>query len=277
MSSPLQLSWKRFIRKPSGVAGGAIALVVLLLALLAPILATHDPVAGDLQYGKLPPSSEHYFGTDEMGRDIYSRILHGSRYTLSVGFIAVGIAMALGVPLALLTVAGKRWLDLTITGLIDIFLAFPSLVLALAIIAILGQNLMNAMIAIGIVYTPRFARIVRGAALTEVQRDYVAAARSLSCSMPRILFRHILPNCLPVLTVAATLHLASAILEAAALSFLGLGAQPPSPEWGAMLYEGRHYLMKIPSMTYFPGAAIFITVLAINLLGDALNDAFSGK
>ncbi|MGI6454280.1 MAG: ABC transporter permease [bacterium] len=277
MSSPLKLTWKRFIRKPSGVLGGILCLLIFGVALLAPLLATHDPLAQDLSKSKEPPSSEYFFGTDDMGRDIYSRVIHGSRVTLSVGFMAVGIALLLGIPLALLAVSGGKYLDVMVTGIIDVFLAFPSLVLALTIVAILGQNLQNAMIAIGIVYTPRFARILRSAALTQMQQDYIAAARVINCSKSRLLFRHLLPNCVPVLLVAATLHLASAVLEAAALSFLGLGAQPPSPEWGAMLYEGRRYLMQIPTMTYFPGFAIFTSVMAINLLGDALNDSFAGR
>ncbi len=277
MSSPAIQTWKRFLKKPSGIIGLFICLSIVLLAIFAPMLSSHDPLKANLSQAKKPASAEHIFGTDDMGRDIYSRVLHGSRYTLHVGLMAVGLALLMGIPLALLAVASGRKLDVLISGLIDIFLAFPSLVLALAIVAILGQNLTNAMIAIGIVYTPRFARIIRSAALAEIQRDYVAAARSLSCSTTKILFRHVLPNCFPVLLVTATLHLAYAILEAAALSFLGLGAQPPSPEWGAMLYQSRKYFLQLPSMMYYPGFAIFITVLGINLLGDALNDAFSGR
>lgn len=276
-NTPWVMTWKRFIRKPSGVIGGAICLFLLTLALLAPALATHDPFEQKLENRKQPPSTEHYFGTDDFGRDIYSRILYGARITLRVGVTAVGIALLLGIPLALLAVSGGRLMDLTVTGIIDVFLALPSLVLAMAIVAIFGPNLTNAMIAIGIVYMPRMARVVRSAALTESQQEYIMAARALSCSLPRVLFRHLFPNCIPPLMVAATLHLASAILEAAALSFLGLGAKVPTPEWGAMLKQGRELFLEAPYMIYFPGLAIFLAVLGINLLGDALNDTLGGR
>lgn len=270
-------SFRRFLRKPSGVAGGLICLTLLGIAVCAPWLATHDPYQQALERHLQPPSSEHWFGTDEFGRDIYSRVVYGSRITLQVGFTAVGIALALGIPLALLAVSGGRRIDLMVSGVIDVFLALPSLVLAMAIVAIFGQNLTNAMIAIGIVYMPRMARVVRNAAIGEANQEYVMAARALSCSTPRILFRHILPNCIPPLMVVATLHMASAILEAAALSFLGLGAQPPLSEWGAMLQQGREHYMQASYMIYFPGMAIFISVLGINLLGDALNDTLGGR
>lgn len=277
MSAPSVLFWKRFIRKPSGVTGGLICLFILFIAAAAPYLSQYDPYEQRLSERKKAPSSEHWMGTDDLGRDIFARVCHGSRITLRVGLTAVAIALLLGTPLALLSVWGGRRMDLIVSGIIDVFLAFPSLVLALAIVAILGQNLTNAMIAIGIVYMPRVARVVRSAALAEAGREYIAAARALSCSTPRILIRHLLPNCLPPLLAAGTLYLASAILEAAALSFLGLGAQPPLPEWGAMLYQGRGFLLQAPYMTYFPGFAIFITVLGINLLGDALNDTLGGR
>lgn len=277
MSAPSVLFWKRFIRKPSGVLGGLICLFIAFIALAAPMLTAYDPIQQKLEDSKQAPSTVHIMGTDDLGRDIFSRVAHGARITLSVGFIAVGIALALGTPLALLSVWGGKRMDLFVSGFIDVFLAFPSLVLALAIVTILGQNLTNAMVAIGIVYMPRIARVLRSAALSEIGRDYVAAARSLSCSTPRILLRHVLPNCLPALMVTSTLYLASAILEAAALSFLGLGAEPPHPEWGRMLYDGRDFLMQAPYMTWFPGMAIFITVLGINLLGDAVNDTLGGR
>ncbi len=277
MSAPAVLFWKRFVNKSSGVIGGVICLFVIGVALSAPLLTIYDPIQQKLEDRKQPPSSTHIMGTDDVGRDIFSRVAHGARVTLSVGFIAVGIALTLGAPLALLSVWGGKRMDLFVTGFIDVFLAFPSLILALAIVTILGQNLTNAMVAIGIVYMPRIARVLRAAALSEIGRDYVAAARSLSCSTPRILLRHVLPNCLPALLVTSTLYLASAILEAAALSFLGLGAEPPTPEWGRMLYDGREFLLQSPYMTWFPGLAIFITVLGINLLGDAVNDTLGGR
>lgn len=277
MSTPLQATWKRFARKPAGLAGAAVCVLIAFAAVSAPWLSPHDPNRQNLENRIQPPSAAHWLGTDDVGRDILSRLLHGSRITMQVGLTAVGIALALGVPLALLALAGGRAMDAAVVSIIDVFLAFPALVLAMAVIAILGQNLTNAMIAIGIVYMPRFARILRAAALGEMRMDYVTAARGLSCSTARILFRHVIPNCVPPLLVAATLYLATAILEAAALSFLGLGAQPPSPEWGAMLYQGRRYLLQAPYMTYFPGLAIFAAVLGINLLGDALNDALAGR
>ncbi|MBI1388663.1 MAG: ABC transporter permease subunit [bacterium] len=277
MSAPWAIAWKRFLRKPSGWVGGIICSFILFVALFAPLLATHNPDEQNLPQKLRPPSSEHWFGSDDTGRDLYSRVVYGSRLTLSVGVVAVGIATALGVPLALLSVWGGRRADLVVSGVIDVFLAFPSLVLALAIVAILGQDLTNAMIAIGIVYAPRLARVVRAAALSESVRDYVSAARALSCSAPRVLFRHILPNCMAPLLASATLYLASAILEAAALSFLGLGAQPPQSEWGALLYAGRDFRLTAPYLLYFPGFAIFITVMGINLLGDAVNDTLGGR
>jgi peptide/nickel transport system permease protein len=224
-----------------------------------------------------PPSRAHPFGSDDVGRDILSRIIHGARISLSVGLIAVGIAGTLGVTLGLITGFYGGWLDDLILRGMDLLLAFPGILLALTIVAVLGPGLFNVMIAVGIADLPSFTRVTRGQTLSVREMDYVQGARAMGCSTARVLRRHVLPNVLPALIVLATLRVATAILTAAGLSFLGLGAQPPTPEWGAMLAMGRTFLRQAWWLTTFPGFAIMLTVMQINLLGDGLRDALDPK
>jgi peptide/nickel transport system permease protein len=219
------------------------------------------------------PGAQHWFGTDDLGRDIFARVLYGGHLTLGTAASSVLLAMLVGIPLGLASAYFGGRVDSILMRTMDILLAFPPVLLALAIMAALGFSLRNIVLAIGIVYVPKFARVVRSAALVERALDYVRAAEALGCSRRRILFLHLLPNCFAPVLVLSTLSLATAILEAAALSFLGLGAQPPLPEWGRMLLDGRSAFQTAPHIMLFPGLAISSTVLAVNLLGDGLRDA----
>jgi peptide/nickel transport system permease protein len=253
------------------MVGVAILLVVAVGALLAPVVAPSDP----LKLGSdvlTPPSRAHLFGTDDLGRDVFSRVLYGARITPLAGVVPVLISVALGVPLGLVAGFGRGVVDNVIMRLIDVLLAFPGIVLAIAIVAILGPGLRNAMIAVGIAGVPIFARVVRGMVLVEREKDYVAAARLYGAGPLRLMFREVLPNVAAAVLVLATVGVATAILATAGLSFVGLGAQPPQPEWGAMLSQGRTYITDQWWIAAFPGAAIAATVLAINLLGDGLRD-----
>jgi peptide/nickel transport system permease protein len=223
---------------------------------------------------RVGPSAAHWFGTDDLGRDIFNRIVYGAHLTLGTGFCIVLLASLIGVPLGLASGYFGGWLDDVLMRFMDMLLAFPSILLAMAVMSALGFNLRNIIIAISLVYIPRFARVARASAMVESSLDYVRAAESVGCGKLRVLFMHLLPNCVAPVLVLATLTLASAILEAAALSFLGLGAQPPLPEWGRMLNDGRSAFQTSPHIMVFPGMAIAISVLAVNLLGDGLRDAF---
>lgn len=270
-------SWKRLMRNKTAMVGLGIIIALILVAIFASYLAPYDPTEADVLARLEAPSSEHLLGTDQLGRDILSRIIYGSRISLQVGIISVSIAIVFGVLLG--TVAGYYGgiIDTLIMRVIDVMLAFPSILLAIAIMAILGPQLSNAMIAIGIVNLPRFARIVRSSVLTVKEEEYVEAAQALGARDSRILLHHVLPNCLAPIIVQATLSIATAILEAAGLSFLGLGAQPPTPEWGAMLSDGRSAIQLAPWVVTFPGLAILINVLGFNLFGDGLRDALDPK
>ena len=251
--------------------GGAI--FIILVAIAAPTITRCDPVKQVLRDGLLPPSSEHFFGTDQFGRDIYTRVVYGARISLVVGLIAVGIGVAVGIPLGI--TAGYRlgWFDIVALRLVDLLLAFPSVLLALAIMTILGASLTNAMIAVGIAILPQFLRVARGATLSIKEADYVVAARTIGCSDTRIMARHILPSVLLPLIILTTMQIAGAVLFLCGLSFLGLGAQPPTPEWGAMLTSGRRYMREAWWIPVFPGLAIMFTVLSLNLVGDGIRDA----
>jgi peptide/nickel transport system permease protein len=273
---------QRLLKHPGGVAGALVTLCFFAIALLAPWLSPYDPLAQDLDRRLQGPSRAHLLGTDDFGRDILSRVIHGARISLTVGFVAVGIAVAGGLVLGL--VAGfyttGRWgrlIDHAIMRTSDILLAFPAVLLAIAIVTAFGPGLRNTMLAIAIVYLPRFIRIVRASVLVEKEQTYIEAGQALGVSNRRLLFRHLLPNLMSPVIVQATLGLAEAIIEAAALSFLGLGATPPTPEWGAMLSEGRSYLRLAPWVTFFPGMAIFLIVVSFNLLGDGLRDALDPR
>jgi len=262
----------RLLRHRAAVLGGSIVLLILLAALLADLVAPFDPIRGQLSDRLQPPSPTHWLGTDEQGRDILSRIIHGSRISLQIGLISVGISLTLGVLIGALSAYFGGWADLVAMRLIDMMLAFPSILLAIAITAILGPSLTNAMIAVGIVNMPIYARLVRASVLSLKEFDFVQAARAAGGGHVRILGRHILPNALAPLIVQSTLSTGTAMLDAAGLSFLGLGAQPPLPEWGAMLSGAQTYIQLAPWVVTFPGLAIMLAVLGFNLLGDGLRD-----
>lgn len=263
---------KPLFRKRPAQIGGGIILLLVLCAISAPFISPYDPyriITGDRLK---PPSTQHWLGTDDLGRDQLSRIIHGTRTTLSIGIISVGIAMAIGVPIGVFSGYYGGRIDLLVMRWIDIMLAFPYILLALAIVATLGPNLRNAMIAIGISSVPGWARLVRGNVLAVKGNDYVTAARALGASDGRVMFAHVLPNTLSSAVVLATLQYPAAVLAAAALSFVGLGAQPPSPEWGALLIGARDWIWTAPWLVNYPGVAIFLTILAFNLFGNALRD-----
>ncbi len=277
MPDRLHQLWRRLRKNRLAVAGGALLALFLLIAAAAPWIAPRDPLAQDL-YGRLsPPSAKNWFGTDDFGRDILSRVLHGSRVSLRVGVAAVAIALVVGTAVGLTAGYWGGLLDNVLMRLMDLMLAFPSILLAIVVVAVLGPSLNNAMLAVGIVSIPQYARLVRASVLSIREQDYVTAARALGARDARIILTAILPNCVAPLTVQATLGMAGAILDAAGLSFLGLGAQPPTPEWGAMLSGGRDFILSAPWVLTFPGLAILLTVLAFNLLGDGLRDALDPK
>lgn len=273
--------WRIFYRKlrknKLAMVGGFIVVFYIAIALLAPLIAPHDPYAIDL-VGKLkPPSAEHWMGTDDKGRDVLSRLLYGTRLSMSVGFVAVFIGAFFGIILGLLAGYYGKWVDTVISRVIDVLLAFPGILLSLAIVSALGPSLFNVMIAVGVFSIPVFARIVRGSTLTVKKLEYIDAIRSLGASDFTIIFKHIFPNILSPIIVQATMRLATAILSAAGLSFLGLGAQPPLPEWGAMLSNGRDFLFTAPYLAMFPGLAISTLVLGFNIFGDGLRDALDPR
>jgi peptide/nickel transport system permease protein len=280
--SPARDLLQRFLKHPGGVAGGVVTLCFCAIALLAPWLSPYDPLAQNLDQRLQRPSRGHLLGTDDFGRDLMSRVIYGARISLTVGFISVGIAVTAGLLLGLIAgfyTTGRcgRLIDHAIMRTSDILLAFPAVLLAIAIVTAFGPGLRNAMLAIAIIYVPRFIRIVRASVLVEKEHTYIEAGRALGVSQRRLLWRHLLPNVMSPVIVQATLGLAEAIIEAAALSFLGLGATPPTPEWGAMLSEGRSYLRLAPWVTFFPGMAIFLIVVSFNLLGDGLRDALDPR
>nr|WP_294086748.1 nickel transporter permease [Sphaerobacter sp.] len=268
-----QVVWRRLRRNRMAMLGGVIVVTLILVAIFAPVLARYDPTEMRLSDQFLPPSLDHPFGTDDFGRDILTRLLYGARISLQVGLVAVGIAAIVGSIVGMLAGYFGGWFDIISQRVIDVMLAFPDLLLALAIIAVLGPSLMNVMIAVGIGSVPTYARLMRGQVLSLKRKEYVEAARAIGAPTRRILFLHILPNALSPMIVLASLGIASSILSAAALSFIGMGAQPPTPEWGAMLSNGREFLREEWWIATFPGLAIAITVLGFNILGDGLRDA----
>jgi len=269
--------WRRFSRRRVAVVALAVIVVVALAALLAPFIAPFDPAAQSWSAVRKPPTGLHWLGTDELGRDIFSRIVYGARASLLAGTVSVAIAILVGSPLGILAGYLGGRVDLIISRITDAMLACPFLVLAIALAAFLGPSLTNAMIAIGVTATPRFILLARGQVITVKTLDYVEAARAIGCSPFRVTFRHILPNILPPLIVQSTLTLAAAITSEASLSFLGLGQQPPDPSWGSMLNAAQRSLTTAPWIAVWPGIMIFTTVLAFNLVGDGLRDAFDPK
>ncbi|ASV67918.1 ABC transporter permease [Cytobacillus sp. FSL W7-1323] len=264
---------KRLLRNKLAVLGLIIIILQIAMALLAPIIATHDPVKQDLSASELPVFSEgHWLGTDNYGRDVWSRIVYGSQISLLVGIVAVVLGLLGGVTLGLLGGYYKK-LDGIIMRFVDLLFSFPGILLAMLIIAVLGTSLVNVAIAISIWSIPSCARIVRGSVLSIKEKEYIMAMKSVGASDLRIMIKHILPNCFAPIIVFATMRMATAILSTAALSYLGLGAQPPTPEWGSMISQGQAFMWSSPHLTIVPGIAIMLTVFAFNVLGDGLRDA----
>ncbi len=272
-----QDAWRRLRRNRGALLGLVIICLFAGAALLSPLITAHDPIDQDLDARLLPPSRTHWLGTDDLGRDLLTRIIYGGRVSLTIGIVAVGIAVAAGTFVGLFAGYYGRWADSVTMRMMDIMLAFPATLLAIFIVGIRGPSLNNAMLAIGVINIPIFARLVRGSVLRVRQEEFVDAARALGGSSGRIIGRHILPNTLAPIIVQATLGIGAAILEAAGLSFLGLGAQAPTPEWGAMLTNTREYLRDAPWAATFPGIAILLTVVGFNLLGDGLRDALDPR
>ena len=275
--SPLAEFWRRFRQKRVALAAGIVILLIVLAAALAPWVAPYSPSAPDYRNLLSGPSWVHPFGTDAYGRDILSRVIWGGRISLTVGFVSVALGGVIGVTLGLVSGYFGGWVDSLIMRLSDVLLAFPGILLAIGIVAVLGPGVTNVIYAVAVFSVPVFARLVRGSTLALKQTVYVQAARSIGVKPIPLVLRHILPGALPGVIVYVSLRIGTAILTAAALSFIGLGAQPPSPEWGAMLADGRNYLGVADQLTIFPGLAIFVTVLAFNLLGDGLRDALDQK
>jgi len=262
----------------TAVAGAAIILVFVIGALFAPLISPHDPVEQAISERQQPPFTPGYLlGSDELGRDILSRIIHGARISLVIGLVSVGISLAAGLVIGTLSAYYGGWLDRIVMRLIDIMLAFPYILLTIVIVAILGSSLVNAMIAIGISQIPVYARVVRASVLAEKEADYVMAERSLGAGNLELMARTILPNCLAPIFVQATLGIGDAILSSAALSFLGLGAKPPTPEWGLMIANAKEFITSSWWIVTFPGIAILLTVLGFNLLSDSLRDALDPR
>lgn len=266
-----------FLRNPSFAIGGVILAILLFVAIFAPIVAPFDPLQMNVGEPLQSPNSRFWFGTDEFGRDLFSRVVFGSRLTLMIGLVAVGISMLSGVLIGLTAGYVGGWLETILMRSMDVVFSFTETLIALAAVAVLGASLMNAIIAVGLSSIPFYARITYGAVLVEKNKEYFKAAQALGARSPRLVFRHLLPNILSPIIVVATVGVSIAILSASALSFLGLGAQPPSPEWGAILSAGRDYFKRAPWVTTFPGLAIAFTVLGFNLLGDGLREILDPK
>jgi glutathione transport system permease protein len=269
--------WRRFRRKRVALASGCVILLLILATIGAPWIAPYGPATPDYDNVLAGPSWQHICGTDTFGRDIWSRILWGGRISLTVGFVSVALGGVAGVALGLISGFFGGIIDALIMRVMDVLLAFPGILLAIGVVALLGPGIDNVIYAIAVFSVPVFARLVRGSTLALKQTLYVQASRSIGVRAPLIMLRHILPGTLPSVIVYCSLRVGTSILTAAALSFIGLGAPPPSPEWGAMLAEGRSYLGVADQITLFPGLAIFVTVLAFNLLGDGLRDALDQR
>lgn len=275
--APGRRAWRRLIRRRGAMLGLGFVILFIIIAIFAPWLAPQDPVETNWSAIRKSPSAAHWFGTDELGRDVLSRVMWGARASLLAGLVSVSISMALGVPIGLLAGYVGGWTDGIISRLTDSALALPFLILAIALAAFLGPSLMNAMIAIGVSATPIFIRLTRAQVLAVKVEDFVEAARAVGNPHWRIALRHVLPNVLPPLIVQSTLAIAAAIIAEASLSFLGLGQQPPAPSWGSMLNTAKNYVDNAPWMAIWPGLSIFLLVLSFNLLGDGLRDALDPR
>ncbi|WP_332697214.1 ABC transporter permease [Bosea sp. (in: a-proteobacteria)] len=274
---PLRRAWRKLVRNRAALIGGTIVLTFVLMALLAPLLPLADPLKSNFLAIRKPPSALHWFGTDELGRDQVSRLFFGAQASLLAGIVSVLIALGVGVPVGLAAGWYGGWIDAVISRITEALLACPFLILAIAFAAVLGPSLTNAMIAIGLSAVPIFIRLVRGQVISVKTEDFVEGARAVGVRDSVILFRHVAPNTLPPIVVQSTLFMAQAIILEAALSFLGLGQQPPSPSWGQMLNVAKNFMEQAPWMSVAPGVAIFLAVLGFNLLGDGLRDALDPK
>jgi peptide/nickel transport system permease protein len=277
LDSPARRALRRLLKRKGAIVGMVVIATFVLLAVFAPLIVPYDPIATSWSLVRKAPSAQHWFGTDDLGRDILVRVIYGARASLMAGAISVGIALAIGVPFGLLAGYRGGFIDALISRITDAMLAVPFLILAIALAAFLGPSLGNAMIAIGISATPIFIRLTRGQVMSVKVEDYVEAARAVGNPSWRIALFHILPNILPALLVQATLSIAAAIIAEAALSFLGLGQQPPAPSWGSMLNAAQRFLTSAPWMAIWPGLAIFLVVLSFNLVGDGLRDALDPR
>jgi len=275
--------WFEFRQNKGALYGLIFISILAFIAIFADFISPYDPIEQYRDALKLPPvwaeggTWTHIFGTDALGRDQLSRMIYGSRYSFYIGFIVIFFCLTIGIVLGLIAAFNRGFIENMIMRLMDIILAFPSLLMALALVAILGPSLENAMIAIAVVFIPHFVRLTRAQALSELGKDYVSSSKTMGASTFRLMFINVLPNCMAPLIVQATMSFSSAILDAAALGFLGMGAQPPSPEWGTMLADSRQYILSDPWMMGVPGLAILFTVLSINLIGDGLRDALDPK
>jgi len=277
VASDRRLILRRFFRRPAAILGFAIVALFVFCALFAPFLAPYGPDQPDFSKARRGPSPEHWLGNDELGRDLFSRLLYGARISGMIGVIAVAIGLVLGVPMGLISGFYGGWIDALMMRLVDVMLAFPSTLLAIGMVAILGPGLTNAILAVGVVAVPVYVRLVRASTLSVKGLDYISAARALGASDARLMWRHVLPQCLGPILVQSSLQMAAAILAAAGLGFLGLGAPPDVPEWGTMLAKGRTYIFSAPHLTMYPGLAILLVVMGFNLLGDALRDALDPR
>jgi peptide/nickel transport system permease protein len=275
--TPAQRALRRLMRRRGAMAGLALVLFFVALAIFAAWISPHDPLATSWSAVRKPPSAAHWFGTDEIGRDVLSRVVWGARASLLAGVVSVCISLVVGVPIGLAAGYLGGWVDMLISRLADAMLACPFLILAIALAAFLGPSLTNAMIAIGIAATPVFVRLTRAQVLAVKVEDYVEAARAVGNSHLRIALRHVFPNVVAPLIVQATLAIAAAVIAEASLSFLGLGQQPPAPSWGSMLNTAKNYVENAPWMAIWPGLSIFLLVLSFNLLGDGLRDALDPR
>ncbi|MEY3486650.1 MAG: hypothetical protein RL075_655 [Pseudomonadota bacterium] len=276
-ATPAQRAWRRLLRRRGAMLGLFIVLFFVLTAVFAPLISPYDPIATSWSAVRKAPSWEYLFGTDEIGRDVLSRVIWGARASLMAGLVSVSISMALGIPIGLLAAYLGGWTDSFISRFTDSMLAVPFLILAIALSAFLGPSLGNAMIAIGVSAMPVFIRLTRAQVMAVKVEDYIEAARAVGNPHWRIALRHILPNVLPPLIVQASLSIAAAIIAEASLSFLGLGQQPPAPSWGSMLNTAKNYMDNAPWMAVWPGLSIFLLVLSFNLLGDGLRDALDPR
>jgi peptide/nickel transport system permease protein len=276
-AGPWRRAWRRLKRRRGALVGLAIVLMFVALAVFAPWLAPQDPIVTDWGAIRQAPSAAHWFGTDEIGRDVFARVVWGTRASLLAGVVSVSISLLLGVPIGLAAGFVGGWVDALISRITDAFLACPFLILAIALAAFLGPSLTNAMIAIGVSATPIFVRLTRAQVMTVRVEDYIEAARAVGNPPLRIALRHVLPNIMAPVIVQATLAVAAAVIAEASLSFLGLGQQPPAPSWGSMLNTAKNFIDNAPWMAIWPGLSIFLLVLSFNLLGDGLRDALDPR